>query len=51
MIEKGINMIEYDNAFFNELLSLDAVKAVYTDINGQTNNLGTILIDTLEATK
>ncbi len=51
MIEKGINMIEYDEAFFNELLALDAVKAVYTDINGQTNNLGTILIDTLEATK
>ncbi len=51
MKDKGLEIIDYDEAFFNELLSLDSVKAVYSDINGQTNNLGTILIDTLEATK
>lgn len=38
--EKGMTIIEYDNAFFDSILALDSVQKVYTDINAATSGLG-----------
>lgn len=47
LVDGGMQLIEYDDAFFDEVLALDGVKAVYTDIDGQTNGLATLLTDAL----
>ncbi len=49
MADKGVTIIEYDNAFFDELLGLDSVKALYSDIDGQTGGLGSLLVKSLDA--
>ena len=44
----GMTIIEYDASFFDEILSLPAVQAVYDDINNnQVNGLGTLLVGEL----
>lgn len=44
----GMTIIEYDAAFFDEVLAIPAVQAVYDDINNnQVNGLGTLLVNEL----
>lgn len=47
--DKGMTVIEYENAFFDEILALDSVKKLYSDIDGQIGGLGTALQTALEA--
>ena len=46
--DKGMTMIEYENSFFDEILALDGVKALYAKIDGEINGLGTTLQQALE---
>jgi len=46
---KGMTIINYDNAFFDKILALDGVKALYKDIDGQVGGLGATLQKALEA--
>lgn len=49
LVDGGMTLIEYDNAFYDEILSMDSVKKIYTDIDQkQVNGLGTLLINELE---
>ncbi len=44
LVNGGMTLIEYDAAFYDNILNLDAVKALYTDIDtNQINGLGTLL--------
>ena len=44
LTETGMTVIEYDVSFYDSILALDGVKALYEDIDkNQTNGLGTIL--------
>ena len=45
----GMTIIEYDAAFYDEILALDGVKALYEKIDGEIGGLGTILQDALAA--
>ena len=47
--DKGMTIIEYDNAFFDEILALDTVKKLYEDIDSQCGGLGTTLQEALES--
>lgn len=47
--DNGMTLIEYDDTFFDQVLALDAVQALYTDIDAQVNGLGTTLQEALEA--
>jgi tripartite ATP-independent transporter DctP family solute receptor len=47
--DSGMTIIEYDDSFFDEILALDSVKALYEDIDAQVNGLGTTLQESLEA--
>lgn len=47
--KKGMTIINYDKAFFDKILALDGVKALYKDIDGQCNGLGTVLVKALDA--
>lgn len=47
MIDSGMEMIEYDNEFFQEILAMDSVKALYEKINNDVNGLGSTLQDAL----
>lgn len=47
LAENGMTIIEYDNAFFDEVLALEDVQALYADIDGQVNGLGTTLQEEL----
>lgn len=51
MQDAGVQVIEYDDSFFNEILNMDSVKKVYTDIDSQTNGLSTTLVNVLKASK
>ncbi len=44
-----MTLVEYDNSFFDEVLADPEVVALYKDIDAQTNGLGTILQESLEA--
>ena len=41
--ELGMTLIEYDDAFFNEVLSIPAVQELYSVIDTQTNGLASTL--------
>ena len=41
--ELGMTLIEYDDAFFNEILSLPEVQQLYSAIDAQTNGLASAL--------
>lgn len=49
--KKGMNLISYDDKFFNTILNLDTVKALYKDIDNQVKGLGTTMQKELEANK
>ena len=44
---KGMTIISYEPSFYEEVLALDGVKAVYSSIDEQTNGLGTLLTTAL----
>lgn len=46
--EKGMTIINYDNAFFDEVLALDGVQQLNANIDAQVNGLGTVLVQALE---
>ena len=46
--DKGMKLIEYDNAFYDEILALDTVKKLYEDIDSQCGGLGSTLQEELE---
>ena len=41
--EAGMEIIEYPDTFFDEVLALDTVKALYEQIDAATNGLGSLL--------
>lgn len=46
--ESGMTLISYDDAFYDSILALDGVKALYDDIDkNQVNGLGTSLVEEL----
>ena len=48
LVDGGMTLIEYDAGFYDGILGLDAVQAVYNDINqNQINGLGSLLISAL----
>ena len=49
LVDGGMTLIEYDDAFYQSILDLDSVKALYEDIDGQVDGLGTKLQDALAA--
>ena len=49
LVDGGMTLVEYDDAFFDEILAMDSVKALYDEIdNNQVNGLGTKLQAALE---
>lgn len=49
LVDGGMTLIEYDASFYEEILALDAVQALYTKIDQeQVNGLGTLLVNALE---
>lgn len=46
--DKGMTLIEYDDAFYDEILAMDSVKALYSQIDTEINGLGTTLQQALE---
>lgn len=50
LVDKGMTLVEYDNAFYDEILALDSVKKLYSEIDTQIGGLGTTLQDSLEST-
>ncbi len=49
--EKGMTLIDYEDAFYDEILALDGVKELYSKIDGEVGGLGTTLQEELEANK
>lgn len=43
----GMEMVEYEDSFYDEVLNLDGVKALYSDIDTAVGGLGTILQEEL----
>ena len=51
LTDGGMTLVEYDAAFYDEILALEGVQALYKEIDeNQINGLGTILQETLAAT-
>ena len=48
LADGGMEIIEYEDSFFDEVLALDGVKKVYEDIDSQTSGLGTTLTEVLQ---
>ena len=45
LIDGGMTLIEYEDSFYDEILALDSVQALYTEIDeNQVNGLGTLLV-------
>ncbi len=51
MEDAGMEVIEYDDAFFSEILSKEKVQDLYQDISKQTDGLSDLMIEQLEAAK
>ena len=47
--KKGMTIIKYDKSFYDQVLALDSVKALYKDINSQINGIGDVLMQELDA--
>lgn len=48
LVDGGMTLIEYNADFYDGILALDSVQAVYNDIdNNQVNGLGTLLVNEL----
>jgi len=46
--KKGMTIIDYDKAFFDQVLAVQGVKDLYANIDKQVNGLGTTLVKELE---
>lgn len=51
LTDGGMEVIEYDQSFFDDILSNEKVQALYQDISGQTNGLSDTMLAELEKTK
>ena len=51
LTDGGMEVIEYDQSFFDGILANEQVQALYTDISGQTDGLSDTLVAELEKTK
>lgn len=49
--DAGATVIEYDDAFFEEVLANEGVQQLYSDIESQTDGLSATLVNELEKTK
>ena len=49
LVNRGMTLIEYDNAFFEEVLAVQGVQDLYTEIDTATNGLATTLQEELAA--
>ena len=48
LVDGGMTLIEYDNDFYDTVLALEGVQALYKDIDeNQVNGLGTLLVNEL----
>ena len=47
LVDGGMTLIEYDAAFYDNILNLDGVKELYTKIDGDTNGLANLLMGAL----
>lgn len=47
LVDGGMTLIEYDAAFYDNILNMDGVKALYTKIDGDTNGLANLLMGAL----
>lgn len=47
LADGGMEIIEYPDSFYDEILNLPAVQAVYTKIDGDTNGLANLLMGAL----
>jgi hypothetical protein len=47
LTDGGMTLIEYDNAFYDEILALEGVKDLYKKIDGDVKGLGTTLQESL----
>lgn len=48
MKDAGMQEIVYDDSFYEEVLNLDGVKKIYSDISAQTNGLSDQMLEALE---
>lgn len=48
MKDAGMQEIVYDDSFYEEVLNLDGVKKIYSDISAQTNGLSDQMVEALE---
>lgn len=49
LVEGGMKLIEYDESFYESILALDSVKAMYDNIDkNQSDGLGTVLVTELQ---
>lgn len=51
MKDAGMNIVEYDQSFYDQLVNLPGVQQLYADISSQTGGLSDILISELQATQ
>ena len=51
LTDGGMEVIEYDQSFFDNILANEQVQALYTDISGQTEGLSDTLVTELQKTK
>lgn len=51
MIDAGMEVIEYDDSFFEEFVANEGVQELYTAIDEQTDGLATLLVEELEKTQ
>lgn len=51
MTDGGMQVIEYDQSFFDEVLNNAGVQQLYTDISGQTDGLSDTLVAELQKTQ
>lgn len=49
LADAGMTIIEYEASFFDEILALESVQTLMTDIDASVNGLGTTLQEALEA--
>lgn len=49
LVDGGMTLIEYDDSFYQEILALDTVQALYDKIDADVNGLGTTLQEELAA--
>ncbi len=51
MKDAGVQVIEYDDSFYSDILANADVQKLYSDIDSQTNGLSTTMLDELKKTE